>query len=328
MVYKDSVGSERRSSSRMTAVTAVRVLAALLVLTASATAADAVDRALAPRSFPVPGVRVRLEVTLVRERGTAANVVGILPGTDPRLAREAIVIGAHYDHLGRGGEGSLAPDQVGAIHAGADDNASGTAAVLGLARALAAAGGTPRTLVFVAFAGEEMGLLGSTHYVRQPAHPLEATALMVNLDMIGRLRDGKPYVAGVDSGTGLRALVTAVPGPGLTPQLRSDPFSPSDHITFYATGRPVLFFFTGAHTDYHRPSDTWEKISASGLHAVTIAVRHPFEPRTVHVDEVEREGASRGAPMFSRDGSKLVFCSSRNAAAPRDLNVFVADWVS
>jgi Zn-dependent M28 family amino/carboxypeptidase len=238
-----------------------------------AAAADAIDRALQPRSFPLPGMRARLEVGLVRERGTAANVVGVLPGTDPRLAREAIVIGAHYDHLGHGGEGSLAPDQIGAVHPGADDNASGTAAVIGLARAFAAAGGAPRTLVFVAFAGEEMGLLGSTHYVRRPAHPLEATALMVNLDMVGRLREGKLYVGGVDSGTGLRALVGGTPAAAaLAPELRGDPFAPSDHTAFYTAGRPVLFFFTGAHADYHRPSDTWDKLNAPGLEAVTAFV--------------------------------------------------------
>jgi aminopeptidase YwaD len=231
--------------------------------------ADAIDRTLAPQSFPLPGVRIRLEVSLVRERGTAANVVGVLRGTDPRLRDESIVVGAHYDHLGRGGEGSLAPDQVGAIHPGADDNASGTAAVMGLARTFAAAGGAPRTLVFVAFAGEEMGLLGSTQYVKHPAFPLERTVLMMNLDMVGRLQDGKLYVAGVDSGTGLRGLVTAAGGPDLVLDLRGDPYAPSDHTAFYTAGRPVLFLFTGAHADYHRPSDTWEKLNAPGLEAVT-----------------------------------------------------------
>ncbi len=232
--------------------------------------ADAIDRTLTPHSFPLAGARVRLEVNLIRERGTAANVVGILPGTDPRLKDEAIVIGAHYDHLGRGGEGSLAPDQVGVVHPGADDNASGTAAVMALAKAFAAAGGSPRTLVFVAFAGEEMGLLGSTHYVKQPAFPLGKTVLMVNLDMVGRLRDSKLYVAGVDSGTGLRRLVAdTADGLRLSLQLRGDPFSPSDHTAFYTAERPVLFLFTGAHGDYHRPTDTWEKLNPQGLETVT-----------------------------------------------------------
>jgi len=234
-----------------------------------------IDRTLAPHPFPLSGVRVRLTVALTRDRGTAANVVGILPGTDEKLRDEAIVIGAHYDHLGRGGEGSLAPDQVGTIHPGADDNASGTAAVMGLARAFAQAGGAPRTLIFTTFAGEEMGLLGSAHYVRHPAMPLDRTVLMVNLDMVGRLRNDRLFVGGADSATGLRQLVDDVArGLGLTLQLRGDPFSPSDHTSFYTAGRPVLFFFTGAHSDYHRPSDTWEKINAPGLATVaTLAMR-------------------------------------------------------
>jgi aminopeptidase YwaD len=140
--------------------------------------------------------------------------------------------------------------------------------VLGLARAFAAAGGAPRTLVFVAFAGEEMGLLGSTHYVRHPARPLGRTVLMVNLDMVGRLRDRTLYVGGVDGGRGLRELVSAQ-ADGLTLALRGDPFGPSDHTAFYSAGRPVLFLFTGAHADYHRPGDTSDKINGAGLAEVT-----------------------------------------------------------
>ncbi|HET7876435.1 MAG TPA: M28 family peptidase [Methylomirabilota bacterium] len=271
--------------------------------------AAAIDQALAPRSFPVAGVRVRLELSLTRDRGTAANVVGVLPGTDPALRNEAIVVGAHYDHLGHGGEGSLAPDQIGAIHHGADDNASGTAAVMALARAFAAAGGAPRTLIFVAFAGEEMGLLGSGHYVKQPVHPLDRTALMVNLDMVGRLREGKLYVAGVDSGTGLRSLVSdAAQGLGLALQLQGDPYSPSDHTAFYAAGRPVVFLFTGAHGDYHRPSDTWDKINAAGLETVTAfafrlisaVAAQPAAPAYVKIEAPPVKGpGSRGyGPFF------------------------------
>jgi peptidase M28-like protein/PDZ domain-containing protein/PA domain-containing protein len=233
-----------------------------------AAATGAIDAGPAPRSFAVNGARVALQVALVRERGRTANVVGILPGRDTALREETVLIGAHYDHLGRGGEGSLAPDALGTVHPGADDNASGVAAVLGLARAFAAAGGAPRTLVFVAFTGEEMGLLGSTHYVRHPARPLERTVLMVNLDMVGRLRDRTLYVGGVDGGRGLRELVSAQAG-GLSLALRGDPFGPSDHTAFYSAGRPVLFLFTGAHADYHRPGDTWDKINGPGLAEVT-----------------------------------------------------------
>jgi membrane-associated protease RseP (regulator of RpoE activity) len=141
---------------------------------------------------------------------------------------------------------------------------------MALARAFAAAGGAQRTLVFIAFAGEEMGLLGSSHYVKHPAAPIEKTVLMLNLDMIGRLRNGKLYVAGVESGTGLRQIVTdAARGLGLSPELRGDPYSPSDHTAFYTAERPVLFLFTGAHEDYHRPTDTWEKLNPEGLRSVT-----------------------------------------------------------
>ncbi len=231
--------------------------------------AETIDRTLAPRSGPIAGVKVRLEVNLVRDRGTARNVIGLLPGTDPALRDQAIVIGAHYDHLGRGGEGSLAPEGSRQIHPGADDNASGTVAVMALARAFAAVGGAPRTLVFIAFSGEELGLLGSAEYVRHPAVPLDKTVLMVNLDMVGRLRDGRLYIGGVDSGSGLRALVTKLAADlPLSPELRASPFAPSDHTSFYVAGRPVLFFFTGAHADYHRPSDTWERISSEGLATV------------------------------------------------------------
>jgi hypothetical protein len=200
--------------------------------------------------------------------GPAANVIGVLPGKDPELRSEAVVVGAHYDHLGRGGSGSAAGD--GAIHPGADDNASGTAVVLALARAFAEAGGAPRTLVFVAFAGEEMGLLGSAHYAQHPTVPMGRTVLMLNLDMVGRLRAGRLHVGGVDSGHGLRGRVEeAAAGLGLDLQPHGDPWTPSDHTSFYAAGVPVLFLFTGLHPDYHRPSDTWEKINPAGLATVT-----------------------------------------------------------
>ena len=280
-----------------------RSMAAIVLGSSGKTLAElavAIDQQLAPQSFGVSGGRVRLAVALIRDRGTAANVVGILRGTDPRLKAEAIVVGAHYDHLGRGGEGSLAPERTGVIHPGADDNASGTAVILALARAFRAAGGLPRTLVFIGFAGEELGLLGSGHYVGHPAFPLAQTVLMLNLDMVGRLRQGRVYVGGVDSAAVLREVVgRAAQGLGLTPELRGDPFAPSDHTSFYAAGRPVLFLFTGAHGDYHRPGDTWEKLSPPGL--VTIATfaarivdavgREPTPPAYVRV---ERPPAGRG----------------------------------
>jgi Zn-dependent M28 family amino/carboxypeptidase len=283
--------------------------------------ADAIDGALAPRSAAVAGVKVRVEVTVVRERGTARNVVGLLRGTDPALREQAIVIGAHYDHLGRGGETSLAPDQLGQIHHGADDNASGVAVVMTLARAFAAAGGAPRTLVFAAFSGEELGLLGSAEYVRHPAMPIEKTVLMVNLDMVGRLREGRLYIGGIDSGTGLRPIVMeAARNLSLALELPASPFGPSDHTSFYVAGCPVLFFFTGGHADYHRPSDTWDRINAQGLATVGTVVARviaavaagPTRPAYVKIDApAGRPGRGYGAffgivPSFGDSGTAGV----------------------
>jgi aminopeptidase YwaD len=234
-----------------------------------------IERANAPASRAVPGARARIRSALLRDRGTTANVVGVLPGTDAALATETVVVGAHYDHLGRGSPFSLAPERGDAIHPGADDNASGTAALLGVAETLVRTGGARRSVVIVAFSGEELGLLGSTHYVTQPAVPIDRTVAMVNLDSVGRLRDGRLHVMGVDTGQGLRAVVEqAAQGLPAPLTLRGDGVGPSDHTAFLNRERPVVFFFTGTHPDYHRPSDTWDKIDADGLRTVaTLAYR-------------------------------------------------------
>jgi hypothetical protein len=275
---EELIGLRGASSSR-SSLLAVNITAALAdrLLGASGTRlADlqaAIDAALAPRSFPLPGVRARLGVDLIRDKGRTANVVGLLRGRDPALRETAVVLGAHYDHLGRGGEASLAPSAFGVIHPGADDNASGTAVVIGLARAFAAGGGAARTLIFAAFAGEEMGLLGSSFYTKQPPIPLERTVAMLNLDMVGRLRDGKILVAGVETaGEWPGILRAAARGLPLTLVMRGDGYGPSDHTAFALRERPVLFFFTGPHSDYHRPSDTPEKIDAAGLQQVATLV--------------------------------------------------------
>jgi aminopeptidase YwaD len=277
-------------------------------------------------------VKVRVEAHVMHDRGTARTVIGLLPGTDPALRGQAIVIGAHYDHLGRGGETSMAPDQVGRVHPGADDNASGTAVVLALARAFAAAGGAPRTLVFVAFSGEELGLFGSAEYVRHPPVPIDKTVLMVNLDMIGRLRDGRLYVGGVDSGTGLRPIVMdATRDLSLSLQLPPSPFGPSDHASFYAAGCPVLFFFTGLHDDYHRPTDTWDRINASGLatvgtivaRVVTAVAAAPTAPTYVKIDPPASGGGRGGTffgivPAFGDGGAPGVRITSVRSDSPAE----------
>lgn len=215
---------------------------------------------------------------------TAFNVIGILPGNDPVLKNEAIVIGAHYDHLGRGGAGSLAANST-EIHHGADDNASGTSAVIELARLFAGEKKNKRTLIFIAFSGEEDGLFGSKFYVNDPVWPLDKTIAMINLDMVGRLNDNKLNVGGIGTSVEWRSLVeaknveqrhlvaasNAAAPVALTNAgqfqlaLNEDGFGPSDHASFYDKQLPVLFFFTGTHVDYHKPSDTYEKINYSGL---------------------------------------------------------------
>ena len=203
------------------------------------------------------GVTARLRVDLVRQERRTANVIGVLPGSDPGRAGEALVIGAHYDHLGREGD---------VVYPGADDNASGTAVVLGLAQALA--GARPaRTLVFALFSGEEIGLVGSDYHVRHPSVvPVEHMVAMLNFDMVGRLDGRRLLVGGVDTGSGFRALVEAgAQEAGLDVDLRAAGTGASDHTRFNSAGVPVLFFHTGSHADYHQPSDTAEKIDAAGL---------------------------------------------------------------
>jgi aminopeptidase YwaD len=204
---------------------------------------------------------ISLSTDVVRKEVPAYNVVGVLKGSDPVLKNENIVIGAHYDHLGRGGEGSgsLAPDSS-EIHHGADDNASGTAGMLELARIFnAQRPKLKRTLVFIAFGGEEEGLLGSNYYVNHPVVPLANTVAMINMDMIGRMRDRKLSIGGVGTASEWKEMITQTNGFELT--LNEDGLGPSDHSSFYLKQIPVLFFFTGAHNDYHKPSDTFEKIN-------------------------------------------------------------------
>ncbi|HVY61704.1 MAG TPA: M28 family peptidase, partial [Planctomycetota bacterium] len=225
-----------------------------------------IDASLAPHSLVLAGIAARLEVDLVRERRKASNVIAIRPGTDPdpAIAAQAIVIGAHFDHLGRGEVGGSLADKSEAheIHNGADDNASGTADMLELARTLPK---TRRTIVFAGFSGEEMGLLGSAAYVKDPPYPLEKTVAMINMDMVGRLGKKKLTIGGMGTAAEWRELVPAAAERArieFTGQ--EDGYGPSDHSSFYGKGIPVLFLFTGAHADYHKPSDDWDKIDYPG----------------------------------------------------------------
>ncbi len=225
-----------------------------------------IDSTLRPHSMALDD-SARVTVTLERQRARIRNVIGRLPGRD---STRTLVVGAHYDHLGYGGESSLAPRQEGTIHPGADDNASGVAALLHVASVLTQRernGGRPvHDVIFCAFTGEEMGLVGSSHYVDSPVRPLQATESMVNMDMVGRLRQGKLIVMGVGTAREFPELLEHVNRSfGLSLKSTLDGFGPSDHSSFYKRHVPVLALFTGAHADYHKPSDTWDKVSGGSV---------------------------------------------------------------
>jgi Zn-dependent M28 family amino/carboxypeptidase len=208
---------------------------------------------------------------LARNRRIVRNVVGVLPGSDPQKANEAIVIGAHYDHVGLGGNLSVTPELTGQIHNGADDNASGTAAIMEMARLAANQRARfPRTLVFIAFAGEERGLLGSAYYTTKPAIAIENTVVMLNLDMVGRA-NGSVDVSGLELAAPLEQELAAA-GTSSGAQLKIRREGPgagrSDDSSFIARRIPAINFFTGFHPDYHRPGDDWEKIDSRGVSSV------------------------------------------------------------
>ena len=290
---------------------------------------------------------ITISVDVARREVAASNVIGILEGSDPKLKNEAIVIGAHYDHLGLGGEGSLAQVE-GEVHHGADDNASGTAGLLELARSFSAQRQKPRrTIVFAAFSGEEEGLLGSNYYVNHPIVPLANTVAMINMDMIGRMKANKLIVGGVGTAQEWRQLigVTNVPekmnvtAAGTTVAqtsatttashavhpttasgstvvgmnnwkpfdlaLSEDGFGPSDHSSFYAKQVPVLFFWTGTHEDYHKPSDTAEKIKyedetrvLSFVAQIVRSVDNNLQRPTYTVAKSESTGRSMGFRVY------------------------------
>jgi hypothetical protein len=222
---------------------------------------EQINSATKPASFAFPDtLHLSLQIDIETTRATVNNVLAWLPGqTD-----EYVVIGAHYDHLGRGNFDSLAPAQIGQIHPGADDNASGTAGVLELARLLAPQRGQlKRSILFMNFAGEELGLLGSAAWVKNPTRPLAKAVAMLNMDMIGRIKDNKVYIGGVGTGSTFKALLEqAQKDTPFKIEYSAGGYSSSDHTSFVTKKIPVLFFFSGLHSDYHKPSDTWAKINA------------------------------------------------------------------
>jgi Peptidase family M28/PDZ domain len=228
-------------------------------------------RATAVRDAAEAGVTAHLQTEVHPTTTEARNVVAVLPGSDPSLKDQSVIVGGHFDHLGWGGEGSLDPDTH-EIHNGADDNASGTAGVLEVAGKLAAAPRPARTVVFITFTGEERGLWGSAYYVAHPTVDLSKAVAMINLDMIGRMVDDQVTVFGMGTAKEWDDLVKTV-NQGLAQPMKlglaPDGYGPSDHSSFYGAGIPVLHFFTNTHADYHRATDDWQKIVPRGIDRVT-----------------------------------------------------------
>jgi len=215
----------------------------------------------------VTGAKVYAGSEIIKIKSTTRNVVMLLPGEDEVLKNEYVIIGGHFDHLGMGGSSSRARDTV-AVHHGADDNASGVGGMIELAEKFALTKGShKRSIIFAAFSGEESGLLGSKYFTENPLIDLTKVNAMINLDMIGRLKDSSSLqIGGAGTAVGLKKLVMSLSDTtSINLAFSDEGYGPSDHSSFYGKNIPVLFYSTGAHLDYHTPSDTWDKINYPGM---------------------------------------------------------------
>jgi len=233
-----------------------------------------IDSEFKPQSLELTGWTASGKTDISRRKIPSMNVLGLLPGKGA-LADELVVVGAHFDHVGMGGAGSLAPGTY-EIHNGADDNASGTVGLLETARRLTElVKSTPaetsrRSLLFIAFSGEELGLIGSEYYVNHPRFELSKTVAMLNLDMVGRISDNVLTVYGTGTAKEFDGMLTeANEGIGFDIKRQPEGVGPSDHQSFFLKGIPVYHFFSGFHPDYHRPSDDFDKINVNGISRIT-----------------------------------------------------------
>ncbi|MDE0396961.1 MAG: M28 family peptidase [Candidatus Poribacteria bacterium] len=290
--------------------------------------------------FPLPGVKVKIVVSVEKVKKTDQNVVALLPPPEVTDETEYVIVGAHYDHIGHGEIGSLArKDEEGQIHNGADDNASGTAVVLDLARTLSEAyqkqpENFHRGIIFALWSGEELGLIGSTHFVNDPIIPLEKVAAYVNFDMVGRLRDNKLILQGVGSSAVWTKLIEKRNIPiGFNLTLQEDPYLPTDVTAFYPKEVPVLSFFTGGHEDYNRPTDDPETLNYTGIeriarlaHGIVLDLSSVDErPEYVRVERSQSEEGSRDTlraylgtiPDYTTEGTGVKLSGVR-AEGPAD----------
>lgn len=271
---------------------------------------DTMRTTRAPLSFPLGSARMELETEVVRVMSQTSNITAYIEGSDPVLKDEVIILGAHMDHLGMGGpgSGSMVPDTQ-AIHNGADDNASGTAGLLELAQAFGArATALKRSFLFLFFSGEELGTLGSNYYVSSPFFPLVQSVAMINMDMIGRLQNRTLTVGGTGTSPEWPPLLHRHNVDStFSLVMNPDGFGPSDHAPFYGKDVPVLFFFTGVHDDYHKPSDDWEKLDyAAQQKIVQYIYRIVSDVDTMSVrpgfTRVQIASTGRGSPTGDRRG--------------------------
>lgn len=297
-------------------------------------AQKAIDEAKRPASFPLAGTSASIVADVSPRRVVTRNVVAMLRNPSGLRKDEIVVVGAHYDHLGLGGGNSLDRSGQPRIHPGADDNASGTAALLELARVFSARRASlMRSILFISFAAEEEGTLGSLQFTKNPTVPMESLVAMVNLDMIGRLREGKLNLQGIGTSPVWKPLVDKSNEEAkLTLSLQQGGFGPSDHAPFYAAKKPVLFAFTGAHADYHKPEDTADKIDAAGIERVVTLLAPVIEgvvnaPERIAFTPVKGETPPRasrsfrvwvgGIPDFSEEKAGVKF-SGVTAGSPAE----------
>jgi hypothetical protein len=309
------------------------------------------DKGAGPSAFrPLTAPIVELEADVVRERGEALNVLGLLRGAD---ASRTVVVGAHYDHLGLGGDGSLAPGSMGEVHNGADDNASGTAAVLEMARELAAGPKPACDLLFALWGAEELGLLGSEHWAKHPTLPLESVVANLNLDMVGRAGDGELAVLGVGTARPLERWVReagSAAGLELDISLSGQGVGGSDHMTFLKRRIPAVHFFSGVHTDYHKPSDDLQGFEAEGTRRVVAlgielvrnlsdaprgALAYVDPPLSEEEQQSERQRLGAGwrvwfgtVPEYSYEGPGLLLAGTSEGSPAERAGLLAGDVVN
>ncbi len=225
-----------------------------------------INSTLKPNCIEFNDITVNFSVELQDDYEKTGNVIGLLEGSDPVLKNEVIVVGAHFDHLGLGGSNSMYSGKEKLIHYGADDNASGTAGVLELAQKLSSEKkSVKRSVLFLCFTGEEEGLIGSSYFTKSEKFKEFNIVAMINMDMIGRLKDDKLILNGTGTSSyWIPEIEKLNKSYSFSLSMNPDGFGPSDHSSFYGKNVPVLMFFTDLHGDYHNPSDTYDKINTEG----------------------------------------------------------------